>query len=80
MGATTGFGERQEAQGADTGAGTGAGAVNDTRKSGRAASPNGIIEVQTAPWNGQNSAASHCKCSIPGVATPYDGSLVQKCQ
>jgi hypothetical protein len=32
-------GGAQEVQGADTGAGTGAGAVNDTRKSGRARKP-----------------------------------------
>ena len=32
-------GSAQEAQGADTGAGTGAGAVNDTRKSGRVRKP-----------------------------------------
>jgi hypothetical protein len=27
------------------------------------ASPNGIIEVQTAPWNSQNSAVSHSRDS-----------------
>jgi hypothetical protein len=38
-------GGAQEAQGADTGAGTGAGAANDTRKSGRARKPTQHIEV-----------------------------------
>jgi hypothetical protein len=38
-------GGAQEAQGADTGVGTGAGAANDTRKNSRARKPNGVIEV-----------------------------------
>jgi len=37
--ATTGFRECSGGQGADTGVDTGAGAVNDTRKSGRARKP-----------------------------------------
>jgi hypothetical protein len=47
----------QEAQGTDTGAGTGAGAVNNTRKSGRAP------QAQTAPWNGKNSVVSYSRDS-----------------
>jgi hypothetical protein len=39
-------GDAQEAQEADTGAGTGAGAANNTRKSGRPGNPNGVIEMQ----------------------------------
>jgi hypothetical protein len=45
--ATTGFGGLpRRARGVNIGAGIGAGAANNTRKSGRARKPNGVIEVQ----------------------------------
>jgi hypothetical protein len=58
--AKTGSGGAQEAQGADTGAGTGACTANDTRKSGRGP------EAQAAQLR--------CNCSLIAVQTVLENS------